>query len=253
MGDVYTHGHDASVLRAHDVRTVASSAATSCSDLRPGVRSSTWAAASGASPPTSPSGSHPGSWSGSTRPRGGVLDARAVGRRPGRGRQRLPGCRSPTTASTSSTPTRSCSTERPRGGAGRDAPGLRPGGVVAVRDADYAAMTSVPEVAGLDAWLALYRAVGPRQRRPARRGPPAAGVVPRAGFTEIDCTASVWTYADTTERRCGGTSGPSARRLRVRPAGRRARAGHRGRTSGGLPRLAFVGRRHGRLVPGPAR
>ena len=36
---------------------------------------------------------------------------------------------------------------------------VRPGGLVAVRDGDYAAMTWHPHSAGLTRWLELYRAV----------------------------------------------------------------------------------------------
>lgn len=76
----------------------------------------------------------------------------------------------------------------------------RPGGVVAVRDSDYAAMAWYPEVPGLDDWLDLYRRVaranggepdaaagcspGPAgPDSPTSPRPPAAGVSPprRAG------------------------------------------------------------------------
>jgi SAM-dependent methyltransferase len=76
----------------------------------------------------------------------------------------------------------------------------KPGGVVAVRDVDYAAMTWFPESPVLDEWLALYR-------KTARHngGEPDAGRrllfwARRAGFTEIQCTASTWCYATPEER-----------------------------------------------------
>ena len=80
----------------------------------------------------------------------------------------------------------------------------RPGGVVAVRDADYAAMTWWPEVAGLDAWLALYRGVAHGNAAQPDAGRRLRAWCRAAGFTEMDCTASVWTYADTDERRWWG-------------------------------------------------
>lgn len=76
----------------------------------------------------------------------------------------------------------------------------KPGGVVAVRDVDYEAMTWYPDHPVLDEWLALYR-------RTARRngGEPDAGRrllswARRAGFEEITCTASTWCYATPDER-----------------------------------------------------
>ncbi|MFL6142713.1 MAG: methyltransferase domain-containing protein [Labedaea sp.] len=76
----------------------------------------------------------------------------------------------------------------------------RPGGVVAVRDVDYAAMTWYPEVPVLDEWLTIYR-------RTARHngGEPDAGRrllawANRAGFTELSCTASTWCFATPDER-----------------------------------------------------
>ncbi|WP_018571752.1 class I SAM-dependent methyltransferase [Streptomyces sp. PsTaAH-124] len=78
----------------------------------------------------------------------------------------------------------------------------RPGGIVAVRDADYAAMTWYPEVPGLDDWLDLYRRVAR-----ANGGEPDAGRrlrswALRAGFPEsvVTATSGTWTYATAEER-----------------------------------------------------
>ncbi|HEU5473184.1 MAG TPA: methyltransferase domain-containing protein [Actinophytocola sp.] len=77
----------------------------------------------------------------------------------------------------------------------------RPGGVIAARDVDYAAMTWYPENPGLDRWLAIYR-------RTARHngGEPDAGRrllswARAAGCTGITCTASTWCFATPDERR----------------------------------------------------
>jgi SAM-dependent methyltransferase len=76
----------------------------------------------------------------------------------------------------------------------------RPGGTVAVRDGDYAAMTWYPENPVLDEWLAIYR-------RTARRngGEPDAGRrlkawARAAGLRDITCTASTWCYSTPDER-----------------------------------------------------
>ncbi|WP_432049018.1 class I SAM-dependent methyltransferase [Streptomyces asiaticus] len=75
-----------------------------------------------------------------------------------------------------------------------------PGGLVAVRDSDYAAMTWHPSVPGLDGWLDLYRRVAR-----ANGGEPDAGRRLRswaleAGFTDITSTATAWAYATEEER-----------------------------------------------------
>lgn len=72
----------------------------------------------------------------------------------------------------------------------------KPGGLVAARDADYAAMTWFPVSAGLSAWLDLYQRVAR-----ANHGEPDAGRRLRswageAGFAQVEATASVWCFAN---------------------------------------------------------
>ncbi|MFJ3492714.1 methyltransferase domain-containing protein [Streptomyces sp. NPDC086091] len=76
----------------------------------------------------------------------------------------------------------------------------RPGGIVAVRDSDYAAMTWFPASAGLDGWLELYRRVAR-----ANGGEPDAGRrlkswALEAGFTDVRATSSTWTFSTAEER-----------------------------------------------------
>lgn len=76
----------------------------------------------------------------------------------------------------------------------------RPGGYIAVRDADYAAMTWYPSVPGMDEWLDLYRRVAR-----ANGGEPDAGRRLKAwalaaGIRELTSTSSTWTYATEDER-----------------------------------------------------
>ncbi|MCX4392531.1 MULTISPECIES: methyltransferase domain-containing protein [unclassified Streptomyces] len=76
----------------------------------------------------------------------------------------------------------------------------RPGGVVAARDSDYAAMAWYPQVPGLDHWLDLYRQVAR-----ANGGEPDAGRrllswARRAGFTDITPTAANWCFATPESR-----------------------------------------------------
>lgn len=75
----------------------------------------------------------------------------------------------------------------------------RPGGLVAVRDADYAAMTWYPAEPGLDRWQSIYRQVAR-----AMGGEPDAGRrlkawAQQAGFTDLTCTASLWCFADPAD------------------------------------------------------
>ncbi|WP_030855782.1 methyltransferase domain-containing protein [Streptomyces sp. NRRL F-4474] len=75
----------------------------------------------------------------------------------------------------------------------------RPGGVVAARDADYAAMTWYPATPGLDEWLDLYRRVAR-----ANGGEPDAGRRLRAwarqaGFTDVASSATAWCFATPEE------------------------------------------------------
>lgn len=76
----------------------------------------------------------------------------------------------------------------------------RPGGLIAVRDSDYAAMAWFPQVPGLDDWLDLYRRVAR-----ANGGEPDAGRrlkswALRAGLTDPICSSATWTYATAEER-----------------------------------------------------
>jgi SAM-dependent methyltransferase len=76
----------------------------------------------------------------------------------------------------------------------------RPGGVVAARDADYAAFTWFPHDERLDAWLALYRAVAHGNHAEPDAGRRLLSWARAAGFTEITPSASVWCYATPETR-----------------------------------------------------
>lgn len=77
----------------------------------------------------------------------------------------------------------------------------RPGGIIAVRDSDYAAMTWYPRSPGMTDWLDLYRRVAR-----ANGGEPDAGRhlkswALEAGFAaaDITATAGTWCYATPDE------------------------------------------------------
>ncbi|UNZ16730.1 methyltransferase domain-containing protein [Streptomyces sp. 891-h] len=75
-----------------------------------------------------------------------------------------------------------------------------PGGVAAVRDADYGGMFWYPEVPGMDDWLDLYRRVAE-----ANGGVPDAGRrlhawARQAGFTDVTVSTGTWCFSTPEER-----------------------------------------------------
>lgn len=71
-----------------------------------------------------------------------------------------------------------------------------PEGVVAVRDADYAAMTWHPERPALHRWMQLYQQVARHNRGEPDAGRRLVGWARAAGFGSVAATASVWCFAD---------------------------------------------------------
>jgi SAM-dependent methyltransferase len=95
-----------------------------------------------------------------------------------------------------------------------------PGGLVAVRDADYAAMTWYPTDAGLDRWLELYRAVARANGGEPDAGRRVLGWARAAGLREVAASASVWCFA--TPEDLGWWTGTWAQRLTESAFGRHA-------------------------------
>jgi ubiquinone/menaquinone biosynthesis C-methylase UbiE len=73
---------------------------------------------------------------------------------------------------------------------------LRPGGVVAVRESDYACFAWAPADARLDRWLSLYRAVARRNGAEPDAGRYLKSWARAAGFGSVNMTSSTWTFAD---------------------------------------------------------
>ncbi|MBC3192674.1 methyltransferase domain-containing protein [Pseudonocardia sp. C8] len=80
----------------------------------------------------------------------------------------------------------------------------RPGGLVAVRDADYAGFHWWPHDPRLDRWLELYRAVARGNDAEPDAGRRLLGWAHAAGFTDVTPSASVWCYATPAERAAWG-------------------------------------------------
>ena len=77
---------------------------------------------------------------------------------------------------------------------------VTPGGVVGVRDVDYAGTIIYPETPGLTLWASLYQKV-----HRSNGGEPDAGRrlkswARAAGFTSVEATTSVWTFSSDDDR-----------------------------------------------------
>lgn len=77
---------------------------------------------------------------------------------------------------------------------------LRPGGILAVRDSDYAAFAWAPADPWLDRWLDLYHRVTAANGAEADAGRHLPAWVRAAGFGTPRVTSSTWTFADPDRR-----------------------------------------------------
>jgi ubiquinone/menaquinone biosynthesis C-methylase UbiE len=76
----------------------------------------------------------------------------------------------------------------------------RPGGLVAARDADYAAMLWYPADARLDDWLDLYEALARSNAAEPDAARHLLAWAHTAGFEEVTASASTWCFATPDER-----------------------------------------------------
>jgi len=76
----------------------------------------------------------------------------------------------------------------------------KPGGIVAVRDADYAAMAWAPPDVRLDRWMELYRSVAIANGGQPDAGRFLLGWAIQAGLANIESSASAWCFATSDER-----------------------------------------------------
>ena len=82
----------------------------------------------------------------------------------------------------------------------------RPGGLVAVRDVDYATFTWFPANPGLDRWLELYYAVARANDAEPDAGRRLLSWAHAAGLRDTVATTSAWCYATPAEREWWGRS-----------------------------------------------
>lgn len=76
----------------------------------------------------------------------------------------------------------------------------RSGGIVAVRDADYAAMVWFPADDRLDRWLALYRAIAISNGGQPDAGRHLLSWANQVGFAEVTASAGTWCFATPEDR-----------------------------------------------------
>lgn len=109
----------------------------------------------------------------------------------------------------------------------------RPGGWIAVRDADYAAMNWFPRHAGLQAWCDTYRAAARANGAEPDAGRHLRAWARAAGLTEVEITTSTWTYATEDSCRWWGDSWQQ----RVDTEHFRRQARQQGRTEDDIARI----------------
>ena len=76
----------------------------------------------------------------------------------------------------------------------------RPGGLVAVREADFGGMTWYPELPILDEWRQFYLTVARGNGGEPHCGRRLHAWARAVGFTDITCSSSNWTFATQAER-----------------------------------------------------
>jgi len=81
---------------------------------------------------------------------------------------------------------------------------LRPGGILAVRDSDYAGFFWAPANERLSRWLELYHQLTRRNRAEADAGRHLPAWVRAGGFSDVTVTSSNWTFADAAGREWWG-------------------------------------------------
>jgi|TARA_B110000438_G_scaffold208984_1_gene200814 ubiquinone/menaquinone biosynthesis C-methylase UbiE len=83
---------------------------------------------------------------------------------------------------------------------------VKPGGFIAVRDADYYTMCSNPESLLIDKWRRIYRQVARHNGAEPDAGRYLYGWCGEAGLSDLLCTASVWVFAEIEDRLNWGNS-----------------------------------------------
>ncbi|MDJ0354782.1 methyltransferase domain-containing protein [Paenarthrobacter sp. PH39-S1] len=76
----------------------------------------------------------------------------------------------------------------------------KPGGIVAVRDADFHGMSWYPQLPELDDWMSLYQELARHNRAEPDAGRRLISWAQAAGFTDITPSSASWLYATDEQR-----------------------------------------------------
>lgn len=208
--DTYTHGHHDSVLRSHRTRTAANSAAYLVPHLRPGMELLDVGCGPGTITVDLARLVAPGRVLGIDREEGVLDEARSLGA----GVENL----SFATGDVYALAFADASFDAihahqvlqhltdPVAALAELRRVCRPGGVVAVRDADYAAFTWYPADPVLDRWLELYHAVARANDAEPDAARHLLAWAHAAGFEDVTATASAWCWATPDDRSWWGSS-----------------------------------------------
>lgn len=77
---------------------------------------------------------------------------------------------------------------------------LKPGGILAARDADYGGMTWAPATPAIEQWMTIYQGIAAEQGSTPNAGRYLLGWATEAGFVDIEVDVDVWTFADPASR-----------------------------------------------------
>ena len=205
MGDIYSHGHHESVLRSHLRRTAENSAGYLLAHLRPGMDLLDVGCGPGTITIDLASRVAPGRVVGIDASADVIAQASAGGAEAGSAVSFAVGDVYAIDAATGSydvvhahqvlqhltDPVRALREMRRV---------LKPGGVVGVRDSDYAAFAWAPRLPLLDRWMAIYHGITVRNRAEADAGRYLYGWARAAGFAGVTATSSTWTFTTSDDR-----------------------------------------------------
>ena len=82
---------------------------------------------------------------------------------------------------------------------------VKPGGLVAARDVDYAGLIVHPQSHGLDEWLRIYDLVHRDNGGEPDAGRRLKAWALDAGFEDVATSASIWNFSDATDREWWGS------------------------------------------------
>jgi ubiquinone/menaquinone biosynthesis C-methylase UbiE len=206
MGDVYLHGHQPSVLASHGVRTAADSAAYLLPHLRAGHQVLDVGCGPGTITLDLAEVVAPGAVIGIDRVEAPLESARRHAHDRGDTRTRFE------VADVHELPWEAARFDvvhahqvlqhlsDPVAALREMARVTRPGGIIAVRDADYGSMAWYPQSTGMTRWMEAYRAAAQANGAQPDAGRRLTAWAHAAGLTDLTVGASVWSY--TTPQQC---------------------------------------------------